>query len=227
MIKINVPLYFLGDRTYVNGLTLFEEMLKTGIRGFLKEKGHIVRIRAFRVNRFVHSNGIIEIAETKSMPSGRSPSAALMEIETGGGEIWQMAFQEEKGGNPPERREDYDRGLYIRRETVEEEGYQTTFLHNVTDPFDLMRGIVESNYRYCTLQAEKMNVRHGVSWAYLRDFVWPDQGDLQGMGEVTFQKKSFIRAYGNYYIMRKVSVRNLMDQFSAEICFFYKEKTSG
>ena len=61
MGSMDINFYFLGGRNYVNGLSIFEEMLKTYRLSCGVDFPHISKIKTFKINKFVRNNSWIEL----------------------------------------------------------------------------------------------------------------------------------------------------------------------
>jgi len=222
---IDIPLFYLGKRDYVNGLTIFEEMLKSyqKIDKVSNENGFITSIKSFKINRFIRSNCFLEIKGDNASNIISRDVAAQMHILTGESGGKKLLLFEQKRQPVVEKKEDYDRSIYIEDEYKIEDGIYLTILNNISDTFSLVRGVVEANYRYCMAEVIRTGASGRPSWAYLTNFKWPDNSDFSLYKEVKFKDKSTVHHNGKCHLIRRCSVKGLNENFETEICFFFNE----
>ncbi len=223
----SLPLYFLGSRNYVNGLSLFEEMLKAYEKRF-GVSSPIDRIQNFKVNSSVTHNCRLLITEDKRNKfygEKNSSSASIDLLRNDGKEIYLRLYEERE--NPVKKKiPDYDRGLYIKKEHLEKNKIQTVILHNIRDNCSLVRGIIEANFRYCVAQAQKMGITNGISWAYMKNLPWPASMVPKSTIKIRFKKKSLFYST-NIYIIRKLSIDSIDHNYGTEICFFFNNPSAA
>jgi len=220
---IDVPLYFLGKRDYVNGLTIFEEMIETFIDAIGSSLNELKSIRSFKIASFVRHDCGLEIWKEGSSSSRNVKNAvARMNVATKDANYILLLFEYEDH-QVTERYRDYDRSRYIQAESDKSgESFRVT-LENVHDVFTLMRGIVEADFRYCNEQASKANIPGYASWAYLTDFYCPREENYVDLGEIQFVHKSTIRSSGKIFMMSEIYNNTFQKDQCAEICFFFNE----
>ncbi len=224
----NISLYFLGKRNYVNGLTLFEEMLNTFLictGGDLFRLTGIIRFEIFRFLRYNCSFEFYEIIDHKKFKY-RNPVSRMDILYSN--IPYRLLFYENRNSPVDSRKEDYPRDIYLESETAEKNGFLDVNLTNIFDLYSLVRGIVESNFRYCRKIAQYDGIDEGVSWAYLNGFRFLEETDFSRVDKVSFFRKSVVHSPQKVFIVREIMIEKLGIQTGCDICFFYNKgsKTS-
>lgn len=218
-----IPFYFLGSRDYVNGLTIFEESLRAFLQDDRTASRNIKKIKRFNINQFIRTNCKLAIVESPKAVTKARLAAARMDIEMNDETLWKLLLFELMNEPVSKRLEDYDRSIYINEEFNITDSQSTVRLNNITDPFTLMRGIVEASYRHCIRLASKVGIKQGISWAYLKNFSWPNGVDYSGYTDIKFKDKPPVRIYDKIFIVRNFYVKESGADPKSEICFFYAD----
>jgi len=219
--QVSMPrLYFLGTRDYVNGLTLFEEMISV----FKTERPDLFskmsEIKNFRVNRFVRSECYMTISLAED-PTERS--TAQLNVSLNNSEAVKICLHEREGEFVEERRPDYDRGIYIAKEKYAGSVHHVN-IQNIKSEKDFIRGIVEAVHREICSLAAKRGIEKGISWAYLTKLPWPKLAELKNFGEFSLERKRSFEMKDRQWELRKLIIPGLTSKDPAEIGFFYNLK---
>lgn len=214
---MRLPLYFLGDRPYVNGLTLLEESLigACALRGCGLDA--IESVLSFRVNRFVRTH--CRLIDLERDAAQRRPAATLKLALHSGAHV-ALALQEDESAPAPPRRPDYDRKALLRRIEHGADGGTNVELAPPEGPFDLLRGLVEANHQFCTADAQR-NRGGKSSWASLTAFPWPGPWRQHGGLEARFTLESVVRTPQRLFLIRSLHAAGQTTGQDAEFCFFY------
>ncbi len=221
--SVDLKLYFLGPRDYVNGLTMFEEMVKA----FLSYPSpRVVRptlIRQFRFNRFLRAHARMEILAT---PPGHPPQQpvlkgenARVDLMTPGAEFTLLLLEkpeEPVAASMPE----YDRGVYISRQEGLPDGTTRAQMANVDDPFELLRGIIEVMQRITNKELQALTGRPKSYWGYIKGYPFLPDEEAAGVRSVLFEKSSIIKGRDRMFAVRQVRLEDLEGSAPAEICYF-------
>lgn len=213
----NFPkLYRLGSRDYVNGLTLFEEMIDT----YLKDKtsAGIKTIKIFKVNQFIRSDAkLYKTRDGENLDLGK-PAAVINLIDKDDQNIKLSLFIDENSATPP-LLEEYDRSQYVS-ETFTEKDVEKSTLNNISDFRSFIRGIIEVNHRYCCAMAAEIGINKGVSWAYLKNLDWCDEEEFAKLTRINYEQKSDMEHLGKRYVIRNLSFDQRSASKKTEVCFF-------
>lgn len=220
--KVDIPFYFLGLRSYVNGLTLFEEMIKTYLDWKQEHDTWIKAVEVFRINHFVRNACHLEIYQA-NLPQRDNVlrAAARMKIHTANSDTAHLLLMEKDEQPVLTTRQDYDRDQYILSETDDSMISDEATLCKASDLYTLMRGIVEVNYRHCCNKALEWNVSSGVSWAYLNHFICPTLDPDAESINVSFSKGSLITLPDKIFIVRHFQIMGHTSSQQAEMGFFF------
>jgi hypothetical protein len=215
-----IDFYFLGSRNYVNGLTIFEEMIKASHDLITRSYGSIKNIHLFKIHKFVRSNCSLVILGPQDQPGYTSQEvSAIMSLGLAKGQDIRLHLLERK--EPASARlVDYDRGVYINRENGNDIGPVSVHLRNIKSEYDLIRAIVEANYRHCVALAADHGVYQGVSWAYIKNFPWFEEAKASRVEVINFQKLSVFPARERIFFIRTFSL-NVKPEMEIEIGFFF------
>ncbi|MBW1793737.1 MAG: hypothetical protein JRJ38_04810 [Deltaproteobacteria bacterium] len=202
-------------------MSIFEEMLKAFFKDDKFDANMVQKLSLFKINTFIRTNCFLEILDSSvDAESKIRDAAARLDISIYNSDMKLLLF-EKKNEAVQHRLDNYDRGIYIKDERMDNDGNSTVKFNNIDDVFSLMRGIVEANYRYCVAQAAKAGVHRGVSWAYLTNFNWPRDNDLSHIDEIQFKQKSTVHSYGKTFIIRELYIDALNMDGGSDICFFF------
>lgn len=195
-----LSLYYLGERSYVNGLSLAEEMLKCFMQS---SEEHPAFIKHFQVSRFVRSNAVVECWKSVAeLDRGKVKSAAAridLTTDIDEARILLLFPLEDEPVNV--RLEEYDRKAYVAAVANDEFGNSTAQLANINNMFDLVRGVVEVNHQFVTRKAKEIGVLKGVSWAYLSRFPFLSDADAAKTLSVSYGDfKNFDLRHNRYFI---------------------------
>jgi hypothetical protein len=220
---VDLSLYFLGRRDYVNGVTLFEEMLKAFSAYSHTEVTRPYHIKLCKINKFVRDNAWMEISRSEDAPPTPRLKGASVRIDllTASGPFTLLLFTKH-GQTVTHHGDDYDRGGYVAEDRSFDDGSTVAKLRNLQDVYDLMRGITEVNYRFVTAEAKKLDIQQGASWAYLADFPFFIDPDISSISTVRFNSKSILSAYGKRFTIRTFHIDG-KGGADSEICFFTDE----
>jgi hypothetical protein len=215
-----INFYFLGSRNYVNGLTIFEEMLKASQDLITQSYGPLKSIHLFKINKFIRSNCSLVILAPHEQPEHTPQEAsALMTLRLVNGPDLRL-FLLEKEEMVTARLADYDRGRYIGSENADVAGLVSVGLRHIHSEYDLMRAIVEANYRHCVALAAAQGVHQGVSWAYLKDFPWLEKEEASRVRTVNFRNLSVFPTRERLFVIRTFLL-DVRPQAEAEMGFFF------
>lgn len=216
-LRLNV--YFLGSRNYVNGLTLFEEMLSSFGRLTGRTVTDIESIDYFKVNSFIRSDCLFTTKlESKFSPDEIQSAAALLSISSGGRKHVCL-LHKISGARVENHLPDYDRAKYIKQIVDVEIKKERVFLKQINSFSDLMRGIIEANHRFCLNEAKKAGLKHRASWAYIKNFRLPTDINRYQNCSVEFEEMSVVDIYRKIFIIRQLKLLGL-ESTPAELCFF-------
>jgi hypothetical protein len=215
---MKLSLYYLGQRNYVNGLTLLEEMLTSFCQLTGQKVTKIEKIDYFKVNKFVRNNCLFTTkSENRFSTDELKSSAAMLNLSSGGRKHICLLHQID-GSSVVKHLPDYDRGHYVGKILDGKFDKQKVFLREVSTVTDLLRGIIEANHRFCLNEAKKAGLEQRASWAYLKNLGLPDIKQYENCW-VEFELKSVVDIYEKVFIIRQIKLRDLED-ISAELCFF-------
>jgi hypothetical protein len=217
---MDINLYFLGNRDYVNGLSIFEEMLKSYLLSCGADVSHISKIKTFKINKFIRNNSWIELykpAEIRKNPKIRKASARL-DLLTDRGEVSILLF--EKNDPVKTRLKEYDRGQYLAKLSHFPDDSSIAEIINFTDIFELMRGIIEANFRFVNEKAAQMEKTGSASWVYLSNFDFFEMANAPSKLTACFRLDSTYEAYQKFFIIRSLQIEKFQENIISEICFF-------
>jgi len=222
----NLDFVYLGSRNYVNGLTIFEEMIKAFM---LFENTAISRptyIKQFKVKEFLRTNARMEIL----MPqSGLENIFMHPWLKTANGRIDLFTAQKKAFvlllfGKPDEpvnkSAEEYDRGNYISDQKIFKDRSAVSKLTNLGNVFDLLRGIVEVNQRLSNKDIKELINRNKSYWAYMKDFKFVNTSELYQVREIHFSPPVFVHGLSRVFTIRKVKIMGLAGAPVLEIGYF-------
>lgn len=219
----NLSFVFLGDRDYVNGLTIFEEGLKAFMAVDRSEISRPIFIKQFIVNRFLRTNGRVDILLAE--PGEKNPSHPLIkkanariDLQTKDSEFC-LLLTEICDGHVPENIVAYDRGAYITEQHTLADGTTFAKLTNLVGVFDLMRGIIEVNQRITNVELEKMTGKKKSYLAYVKNFRYIEDAELSEISGITCEKATIVKTRGNTFAVRNVRI-HLVNSFMSEICYY-------
>ena len=218
----NINFYFLGTRDYVNGLSIFEEMLKTYLQTCSKDVSHIAKIKTFKINKFITNNSWIEFYNSAGIE--RNPkikrASARIDLLTENGRISILLF--EKNDPVKTRLKEYDRGQYLTNVSHYPDDSTLAEISNCNDIFEVTRGIVEANFRFVNQKARTLGKQVRSSWAYLTDF---DISRFKNFNShkitARFELNRHYAAYDKFFVIRTLQIRNFQKEAFSEICFFF------
>jgi len=216
-----MDLFYLGERDYVNGLTLFEEMLKSFIKCFSRKVKLPFLVTNFKVNKFVRHNAELVYYQSGDIQfySRLKKASARIDVETTEDSYILLLFE---NNDFPVKRwlSDYDRSVYIKKAFTDNVGNTTVSLINLNDTYGLLRGIIEANHRYVTEEARKVGGEKSVSFAYLTNFKCLDKIGISQVNDVNFKVTSDFVVYDRRFIIRSFHIEGLGDDLDSELCFF-------
>ena len=215
-----IKFYFLGSRNYVNGLTIFEEMLKASNDLITQSYGAIKSIQLFKINKFIRSDCSLVILS----PNDRSDQppqevSASITLLLANGQTLRLCLVPQKE-MVTIRLPDYDRGRYIGQENSDDAGLVSVQLHHIENEYDLMRAIVEANYRPCVALAAGRGVQRGVSWAYLKHFPWLEKQKASRVKKITYLKMLVFPTRDKIFVI-KTFMLDEMPGVEIEMGFFF------
>ena len=97
--KYNTDLYYLGRRLYVNGLSVFEEMLKPFIsKQNIKEYGRSA-IKLFKVNKFIYNQSYVLVYNSYDIRGNKKlkTASARIDVIIGSAEYTLLLFENSDG----------------------------------------------------------------------------------------------------------------------------------
>lgn len=219
--SLDLDLYYLGNRDYVNGLTLFEEMLKGYSKFPHPDIAAPSMIKLFQVNRFIRNDVSIEIYKSKDIkkhPILKAASARI-DLRTLLSDFSILLF-EKPGQSVTKQISDYDRGIYIEEAEHSKNGGSFAKLANIKNVFDLMRAIVEVNYRFVKEDSKNTGKNDTPSWAYSSNFLFYDKLEVSRISTVHYKLKNIYEAYGKRFYIRTVHIEGRKGDIISDICFF-------
>jgi len=220
MDRLDINFYFLGSRNYVNGLSIFEEILKTYLKTRGADLSFISKLKIFKINQFIRNNAWIEIyrpAEIRNNPKITKASARL-DLLTDDGEVSILLF--EKIDPVVRRIDDYDRGQYLTKLSHFPDASSTVEIVNFDDIYGLMRGVIEANYRFVTEKTAQAGKAGSASWAYLTNFDFFEMADTTSKLRTSFTLDSTYKAYQKLFFIRTVRIETPQKDVISELCFF-------
>jgi hypothetical protein len=114
----------------------------------------------------------------------------------------------------------YDRSNYVKKDSHYNDGRSDAIIHNITDSYDLLRGIIEVNQRFTVYHAPKMGAIESRYWAYMTGYHMKDPKDLPAEIKVDFFLKQIIPIEGRTMIVRGVSLPLFGEGADIDLCFF-------
>jgi hypothetical protein len=217
--SFRLNLCFLGQRDYVNGLTLFEEMLTSFCRLTGQSVAKIENIDYFKVNNFVRNDCLFSTQLEYEFSADELKSSAAMLNLSAGGQKHICLLHQIKSAQVVKRLPDYDRAHYIKNIIDKECERQSVFLKEINSITDLIRGIIEANHRFCLNEAKKAGLKLRASWAYLKNFRMPVNIKKIKNCSVEFDTISIVDIYEKIFIIRQIKLWGVGDT-PAELCFF-------
>lgn len=217
----DLALYFLGKRDYVNGLTLFEEMLKPILADFRSIVSHPTYIKLFKVNNFIRTHAWVEVYRTRDIkyqPKLKMASARIDFLSDK--DDYTLLLFEKSDKRVTKRVEDYDRGVYVAEYKTLGDKSTVAKLAHLKNTFDLVRGIVEVNHRYVTKESGKMDIYGGAFFAYLTCFPFLSESTVSGVDMIHFDFKNIVYAHERRFLTRTVRIEGVKNVHDTEICFF-------
>jgi hypothetical protein len=216
---LTLDLFYLGRRDYVNGLTLFEEMLKAFMQSTGSRPEHVHR---FQIQKWVRTDAVLECHRTPELRGDRRAREASVRLDLrAGNDQFSLLLFPQPNSPIDSRLDEYDRKAYIESIREKSTGVTDTRLAKVQNMFDLVRGIVEANYQYVLREAATMGIERGVSWAYLNDFPFLTDEQARKSLNLRFDEPKIFDAGGNRYYVRSLSFLALDRCGPAEICYFF------
>jgi len=211
----DLHLYFLGTRDYVNGVTIFEEM----VSAFLSEApmaGTPKRLKMLRLNHFTRSHArlIVEEAKVKTAPE----CAAVCDIATSDRDV-RLLLVPHLDQPVTERRDDYDRSLHIGVDEGLDEQTRRVLLRaeqGTVGMFQRIRGLVEVTYRAELKECKRFR----PSLVYLKDFPWLADWD-DSCPCLARRERVLPGAGGNFAIW---SIRFGNEPKLAEVCYYSNQQ---
>lgn len=219
---MDLGLYYLGGRDYVNGLTVFERMMQVFMASSFGQGAMPVHVELFKLNHFVRNHCHMEVmpAGTKGIGPKFRDAAARIDVSSEAGAHVLLLFQE--NGRPvTERKEDCDRTRYIRNVTQSGEGEAVASFQHVSDAFDLLRGIVEVNQQLTKAEAKRLGFDGSPSWAYMTHYFLQDMTSPSESIEASFSSQGVVISRGNIYTTRTVRLNGVLNQLPMALCFFF------
>lgn len=216
--RVILDLFYLGERDYVNGLTLLEEMLAAYARLSGKRPDFI---KKFQVNKWVRTDAEMQAHDSETVR--RNPrlreAAVRIDLTAGGPPVTLLLFGIDD--KPVDARiEEYDRAAYVAEAKDTAGGGTAARLANIGGMVDLMRGVVEVNHQYVTRTSAEIGINKGISWAYLTNFPYLGDGEARAVLEVAFDPPTVFNARGHRYTVRRVKLPGRTTSPDAEMCFF-------
>ena len=216
-----VPLYFLGSRNYVNGLTLFEEMINPHRLGELLGSRSIASIKQFKISRFFRSHGVLSAHLGAEAVAVAHPNpGAMMHVALEDGTPMRLYLDDAPNGPEPDRSPNIDRGVYLQQTARRQDGSRDVSLRAITGLRTLMRGVVEASFQHCVERAAGEGVSTGVSWAYLSNFTCPTDYSHASAQELQFAEKLVQRTPERMFVIYTLQAPYLAGARSTT-CFFY------
>ena len=220
---VDLKLYFLGRRDYVNGLTMFEEMVKAFESYPSSRVVRPILIRQFRFNRFVRSHARMEIL---AMPPGQPAERPVLKGENARvdlmapGADFTLLLLEKPEEPVATSLPEYDRGVYIAEQENRPDGTVSAEMANVHDAFELLRGIVEVMQRITDQELQALTGRPKSYWGYIKGYPFLLDERAAGVHSVLFEKSSIIRGRDRMFAVRQVRLEGPEGNAPAEICYF-------
>jgi len=210
---------FLGNRNYINGLTIFE----TFIDYCLKHNIAIYKIESFKLLSFISTNCRIIISESFDKSIATKVSA-MMTISTALKQKVTILLLEIKHNPIEHREEEYDRNKYVDYVNDISNKKSVAKLINVAKFHSLVRGIIEVNYRYCNEKLFLPGVILKSNWAYMLNLVYINLATT-GISEclVEFTNKKMLETKERIFFIREFKILSINLNSISELCFFIKK----
>ena len=216
---LRLNLYFLGQRNYVNGLTLFEKMLGSFCWLTGQTVAKIESIDYFKINNFVRSDCLFSTKSESEYSADELKSSVAMLNLSSGGRKHVCLLHQINGAQVVNHLPDYNRTQYIKHIVNVKSERQRVILKKIRSFTDLIRGIIEANHRFCLQMAKKSGLQQRASWAYLRNFHMPPNIQKYQNFSIDFDMRSLVDLYEKIFIIRQIKLLGLEDN-PAELCFF-------
>ncbi len=216
-----LKLFYLGDRDYVNGLTLVEESLKYFFSYMKIDDLSNVVLRMYKVMKFIRTDARLEISyqSDKEQRLKIRDSAGQIEIEVGDDSYRLLLFSMNFESKPIIKPE-YDRAVYVKTDNHNVDGSTEAVLQNIKNSYDLLRGIVEVNQRFSVLHTPRMDLPKCKYWAYMTNYKLLNPAQLSKEIEISFTLGTVVRQPDRTLIIRNVLVPILERENEIILCFF-------
>jgi hypothetical protein len=225
LLKTFPPLYRLGERFYVNGLSIIEEL----VRSYDKEISRtdiITNIKLFKFNGFVTKNSTVYYIPSGDKFNPKKTPDAMMSFDTELGSNHKFLIYQNVNEPDAIQVPDMDRSKYIENESLTDDHNDSIELKNIYDPNDFFRALIESNNRFSKRIAKNDGVESGTAWAHLRNFKYPSLLECRDIKQINYKFISKRQIGDTVFLLRKFNLSGSKEIFDSEICFFYKLPSS-
>ena len=172
------------------------------------------------MNKFVRNNSWIEFyrsAEIRKNPKIRQASARI-DLLSDEDQFSILLF--EKKDPVKKQVKDYDRGQYLAKLLHFPDDSSIAEIINFSDIFDVMRGIIEANFRFVNENAAQFGKRGRSSWAYLTNFDFFNMANVSSKITALFKFDNHYAAQEKHFIIRTLQIEKFQEDTVSEICFF-------
>lgn len=201
---VQLDVGFLGDRDYVNGVTLLEAAFAVAEAEAGRQGRRIVRIRKAECRQFIAGACRIRAQKTTSASGSPTPQAVFeYDLDAPGGRLRYAVYAE--AGDVP-RRPDYDRQIYLQE--ISHDMASGTTVGTLVAPYDVsgfFRGLVEANHQFCINVARRLG-------GQARSFFWgveklpvPEEGMREKSCGFRLDHTKTLQSFGKTFIVRKLS----------------------
>lgn len=216
-----LELYYLDDRDYVNGLTLFEESMRS-ICGFLNVNPlPPLVVQQFKMMKFIRTHAHLELYHLNDIAqrSRLRYASALLDLAIDEVEYRALLFPEDAKTGPVTV-QSYDRSGYVKEAEHHNDGTSRAIIHNVRNSYELLRGVIEVNQRFTVKHAPRMGIPASRFWGYMTGYRFTDPQSIPKEIEVDFHLKQVMPQKDSSMIVRAVDMPTLADMTEFELCFF-------
>lgn len=199
----DLPLYTLGGRPYVNGLTLLEEALAGTARATGQRPTAVLR---FQAQRFVRAHARLAVAPKATADRQRvRRAAARLDLQLPNGPV--VALVEPLDDAPVEvDRAEYDRAAYVPALTPAADGALTARLDRIGGMVDLLRAGIEAMHRVETARVRGEGNPGRVSWAWLKRLPWLPDAEAAEVRSIRYDPPRFLPGRGVQYVLRDLAL---------------------
>ncbi len=219
--ETELKLYYLGDRDYVNGLTLFEESLRYFFSYMKIDDLSKAVVRLFKVTKFIRTHVHLEIGHRNDREQRLKIKDSSGQIDLAiGHEEYRLLLFSTASESKPVTDPEYNRGVYVKKDIHYADGRTEAVFHNVRDSYELLRGVIEVNQRFTVSYAPQMGLQKSRYWGYMTNYKLVDPSQLTEEVKAVFTLKQTVQQQLRTLIIRGVSIPILAADNETDLCFF-------